>query len=242
MRIKFSLAYLPLILFSLVCLGFLLLSSCLPASASITDKSDHVVAFEPTFIAKTIGADRFEHAPVEARQYQRLLRRSAHAYWGLDAPIATMAGQVHQESRWQPDAKSPVGAEGLAQFMPTTSDWFSTLYPDALGDNQPFHPGWALRALVLYDHWLYQRVTAADNCQRWALTLSAYNGGLGWVYRDKQLASAKGADPLVWFNSIEHHSRRADWARRENRTYVRNILTRWELMYAAAGWGAGICH
>jgi soluble lytic murein transglycosylase-like protein len=204
-----------------------MLFQCTPVSASVTAKSDHVVAFEPV--------------PAAARDYQRLLRRSAHAYWGLDAPLATMAGQVHQESLWRADAVSPVGAAGLAQFMPATSDWFSTLYPDAIGGNQPFNPGWALRALVLYDRWLHQRVTAADNCQRWAMTLSAYNGGLGWVYRDKKLASAMGADPLVWFNSIENYSRRADWARRENRTYVRNILNRWEPLYAANGWGAAVC-
>lgn len=213
-----------IVLAALVALALTLPTS---ASASITDKNDHVVAFEAV--------------PLKAKSYQRLLTRSAHAYWGLNAPLATMAGQVHQESRWQDDAQSPVGAQGLAQFMPATSDWFSTLYPDAIGDNQPFNPGWALRALVLYDRWLFERVSAADICQRWAMTLSAYNGGLGWVYRDKKLASAKGADPLVWFNSIENYSRRADWARRENRGYVRNILTRWEPLYAAKGWGTGVC-
>ncbi|ATG75836.1 hypothetical protein AN401_07170 [Zobellella denitrificans] len=179
--------------------------------------------------------------PASAQQYQRLLTRSAHAYWGLDAPIATMAGQIHQESAWRANARSPVGAQGLAQFMPATSEWFATVYPAALGDNQPYNPAWALRALVLYDRWIYARVSGPNQCERWAKTLSGYNGGLGWVQRDQRLAASRGADPARWFDHVEHHTSRADWARRENRGYVRNILTRWEPMYAAAGWGRGVC-
>lgn len=180
--------------------------------------------------------------PRAALQYQRLLIRAAHAHWGLDAPIATLAAQVHQESRWQVDARSPVGAEGLAQFMPATSDWFAELYPDHLGARQPYNPGWALRALVLYDHWLYQRIHAARDCDRWAMTLASYNGGLGWILRDKRLASAKGADPLAWFDAVERFNAGRSTANfRQNREYPRLILFRWEPLYDAAGWGAGVC-
>lgn len=179
--------------------------------------------------------------PAAAKQYQRTLIRSAHAYWGLNAPLATFAAQVHQESRWMPDAVSPVGAQGIAQFMPGTSAWMAELYPDALGSNQPMNPGWALRALVIYDRWIYVRVQAADECNAIAMMLAGYNGGLGWVHRDQRLASTEGADPAVWFDSVELYTSRADWARRENRQYVRLILLHWEPLYKAAGWGAGSC-
>lgn len=183
-----------------------------------------------------------DEVPAAAQRYHRDLVRAAHASWGLDAPIATLAAQIHQESRWNPDAVSPVGAEGLAQFMPATSDWFAQMYPRQLGDRQPFNPGWALRALVMYDVWLFKRVHAESPCDKWAMVLSAYNGGLGWVIRDKQLASAKGADSLAWFNQVEHFNagRRAD-AFDENRKYPRLILFRWEPMYVRAGWGTGVC-
>lgn len=59
--------------------------------------------------------------PVEARQYQRELTRNARAVWGLNAPVSTFAAQIHQESQWNARARSPVGAQGLAQFMPTTA-------------------------------------------------------------------------------------------------------------------------
>jgi len=182
-----------------------------------------------------------DQIPVEAERYRRTLERTANLYWGLDAPVATIAGQIHQESRWRPDARSHVGAQGLAQFMPDTADWFASMYPDALGDNAPFSPGWALRAAVLYDQWLYQRVQAASDCDRWAFVLAGYNGGLGWVYRDQRLASASGADPLAWSDVAPHNAGRSPPNFRENRHYVDVILHRWEPLYERLGWGSGVC-
>lgn len=180
--------------------------------------------------------------PRDAEQYRRTLVRAAHAEWGLDAPIATLAAQVHQESAWRANARSQAGAQGLAQFMPTTSAWMAQLYPNTLGANQPFNPGWALRALVTYDRWLSQRIQARGPCEKWAFVLSAYNGGLGWVQKDTRQASAKGADKLAWFDSVERHNAGRSAANfRENRNYPRAILLRWEPLYAAAGWGAGVC-
>lgn len=180
--------------------------------------------------------------PAAAQRYHRDLIRIAHAEWGLDAPVATFAAQIHQESRWNPHARSPVGAEGLAQFMPATSDWFADLYPSSLGDKQPFNPGWAIRAMVLYDAWLFKRIHAARPCDKWAMVLAAYNGGLGWVLRDKQLASAKGADPLAWFDHVERfNAGRSAAAFHENRHYPRLILLKWEPVYVQSGWGRGVC-
>lgn len=179
--------------------------------------------------------------PAEAQQHRRVLVRVAHQVMGLAAPVATLAAQVHQESRWRPDARSGAGAEGLAQTMPGTAAWLAEIQPRELHPAQPFNPGWALRALVTYDDWLLARVPGAGDCERWAFALAGYNGGLGWVQRDRRQARAAGADPDRWFGQVEHHTARADWARRENRGYVRRILTELEPRYRAAGWGQGAC-
>nr|WP_247738535.1 transglycosylase SLT domain-containing protein [Pseudomonas aeruginosa] len=171
-----------------------------------------------------------DRIPTAAEQYRRTLVRSAHAEWGLSAPIATFAAQVHQESRWRADARSPVGAQGLAQFMPGTAEWIAGLYPTALGTNQPFNPGWALRALVTYDRWLYDRNQASSECDRWAFVLSAYNGGQGWVNRDRRLASASGADPLAWFDSVERFNAGA-----RPPTSARTATTRASSCFAMSG-------
>lgn len=180
--------------------------------------------------------------PVEAKQHQRTLIRTAHAYWGLDAPVATFAAQIHQESHWRVDARSPIGAEGLAQFMPATSEWFASINPRDLTVAQPYNPAWAMRAQVMYNAWLYKRITAADGCSKQAFTLSAYNGGLGWVQRDQALASASGADPLVYKAVAPFNAGRSAASISENRHYVTTIINQWQPLYVQAGWGHGVCY
>ncbi len=180
--------------------------------------------------------------PRAAYTHQSLLTRSAHAFWGLDAPVATFAAQVHQESRWRERAVSHVGAQGIAQFMPATSRWIAGAYSH-LSDNEPFNPAWGLRALVTYDRFLWDRVTAVNGCHRMAKALSAYNGGLGWVQKDEALARRRGLDAAYWFDGAEtvNAGRRAS-AKKENTGYPRRILFDLEPLYMGAGFGGGMCH
>jgi soluble lytic murein transglycosylase-like protein len=179
--------------------------------------------------------------PDRAHQYRSILIRCARVEWGLNAPVATFAAQLHQESLWNAEAKSPVGAGGLAQFMPSTANWLPEVAPQT-GEPAPFNPGWALRALAAYDLWLWKRINGATPCDRMAMTLSSYNGGLGWLRRDKRLAKSKGLDPTIWWGQVETvNSGRAAWAVRENRSYPLRILFKLEPLYEAAGWGQGVC-
>ncbi|MFZ5659175.1 MAG: transglycosylase SLT domain-containing protein [Pseudomonadota bacterium] len=182
--------------------------------------------------------------PNEALRLRADLIRNARAVWGINAPVARFAAQIQQESAWRPAARSRY-AEGLAQFTPATAAWIAQAYP-RLGAAAPYSPQWAIRALVTYDRHLYLRILPrqgrVEACDRWAMTLSAYNGGLGWVGRDRALAARAGADPDRWWRHVERYSPRADWARRENRDYPRRILLRWEPIYRQAGWpGEAVC-
>ncbi|EBW8696377.1 lytic transglycosylase domain-containing protein [Salmonella enterica subsp. diarizonae serovar 16:z10:e,n,x,z15] len=186
----------------------------------------------------------FSHAnaaepPTAALKYRSDVIRSARVDWGLNAPVADFAAQLHQESGWNPAARSPVGAQGLAQFMPSTADWIAGLMPH-LASREPYNPGWAIRALVSYDRWLWSRVAVPDDCERMAMTLSAYNGGLGWVNRDRRLARMRGLDDARWFNSVETVNAgrsAANW--RENRHYPQRILR--ELAPRYLSWGGANC-
>lgn len=181
--------------------------------------------------------------PAAAKQYRRELTRQAQAHWGLGAPVAAFAGQVHQESGWRTDAVSRVGAEGMAQFMPSTARWWCELHRLSTDECQPRNPAWALRALVMYDRWLWDRIThTASDCDRFAMTLSAYNGGLGWVQRDRALASSKGLDSSRYWSEVETvNAGRAAWAIKENRDYPLRILHQHAPRYEAAGWGRSAC-
>lgn len=177
--------------------------------------------------------------PQASLKYRDDVIRNARFEWGMSAPIADFAAQLHQESGWRPDAVSPVGAQGLAQFMPSTADWISQTVP-GLTSRDPFNSAWAIRALVSYDRWLWMRISASDNCERMAMTLSSYNGGLGWVQRDKRLAAKKGLDTTRWWghvSTVNAGRSAANW--RENRHYPQRILQ--ELAPRYLTWGGGSC-
>ncbi|WP_297012897.1 transglycosylase SLT domain-containing protein [Thalassospira sp.] len=181
--------------------------------------------------------------PATADQYRRELTRVVQQEWGLDGSVAVHAAQIHQESGWRAHVDSPVGAQGLAQFMPTTADWIAEIYPD-LGAAAPYSPVWAIRAMVRYDRHILDRLTPWRSpvlaaCDAWAFTLSGYNGGPGWVSRDRRLAQNAGADADVWWGNVEHFSNRASWAMRENRHYPRRILLELVPIYIDAGWPGG---
>ncbi len=184
------------------------------------------------------GADLI--VPRAANQYKALLIRAAHAEMGLEAPIALLAAQIHTESLWRANALSPVGAQGLAQFMPSTANWLPNVAPHT-GEPAPFNPGWAVRAMCAYDLYIYRQVRgAASACDQWAFTLSAYNGGLGWVQRDQVLAAKQGSDPGLYWNSVElFNAGRSAAAFTENRNYPRKIFST-QRAYEAAGWGRGV--
>jgi membrane-bound lytic murein transglycosylase MltF len=93
--------------------------------------------------------------------------------------------------------------------------------PDQLKDHQPYNPSWSMRALAQYNWWHWQRITGtASDCERMAFVLSAYNGGLGWVQKDRKLASGRGLDASRYWNHVEKvNAGRSAANFRENRGY-----------------------
>lgn len=176
--------------------------------------------------------------PAAAQQHRALLVRSAHAVWGLDAPVAVFAAQVHQESGWRTDAVSQVGARGLAQFMPSTAQWWCDLIQVSQSDCQPQNPAWALRALVGYDKYLYDRTpTRYSAYDRMWVALRGYNGGLG--HWQREAAASGAAQPTrQQVDAACGKARRAAVHCRENLGYPRRILV--ELQPRYLGWGPGL--
>ncbi|WP_422389248.1 transglycosylase SLT domain-containing protein [Arsenophonus endosymbiont of Crataerina pallida] len=177
--------------------------------------------------------------PQAALPYRTDLIRNARLVWGLNAQVADFAAQIEHESSWQPGITNRIGAQGLGQFMPATTAWIGELMPE-LTAKAPLNPGWSLRAVVSFDNWLWQRLSAVDHCERMAMTLSAYNGGLGWVQRDRRLAKQLGFDGGRWFDSVERvNAGRGVSAWRENRHYPRRILHALAPRYLT--WGGASC-
>lgn len=84
---------------------------------------------------------------------------------GLDQ--ALMFAQLLQESRFNPNAKSPVGAAGIAQFMPGTAQRF--------GLANPYDPLDSIRANADYMRKLTDMFSEFENAS--SLALAGYNAG-----------------------------------------------------------------
>lgn len=166
--------------------------------------------------------------------------------WGVSGSPARLAAQLHQESAWRERARSPVGAQGIAQFMPATARWMTEQFRAQLGVFDPWDPVQAIHAAALYDKWLYDRVqpfghTRLSECSRWAFTLRAYNGGETWLLRERGLTLANRADPNDW-RAVERFRSRGAGPHAENTQYPRRILLVLEPAYIRAGWpGTAAC-
>jgi hypothetical protein len=93
-------------------------------------------------------------------QYREPILRSA-ARWGV--PPALMAGQLMAESGFDPNAGSPAGAQGIAQFMPGTAASY--------GLTNPYNPVAAIDAEAHLMSDLLHQFGSPE------LALAAYNAG-----------------------------------------------------------------
>ncbi|HEY6020924.1 MAG TPA: lytic transglycosylase domain-containing protein [Candidatus Paceibacterota bacterium] len=98
-------------------------------------------------------------------QYDDLFDAADQKY-GL--PSGMMRRIAWQESRFNPNAQSPAGAQGLMQFMPATAA--------ALGFN-PFDPAASIDAAGRYFKQLYA------STGNWRDAIAAYNWGIGNIIR-----------------------------------------------------------
>ena len=97
-------------------------------------------------------------------KYQPLIARAAQR-WSVGANL--LAAQIYAESGFNPFARSPAGAVGIAQFIPSTAR--------AYGLTDPFDPAQAIDAQAHLMHDMLARFGSVP------LALAAYNAGPGAV-------------------------------------------------------------
>ena len=106
---------------------------------------------------------------------------------GAGIPPEVLTAVVRQESGFNPDARSPVGAIGYAQLMPETAK--------SLGVN----PNNAMQNLMGGARYLRQMY---DKYKSWPLAFAAYNAGPGAV--DKYGGIPPFPETQSYVNSIIH--------------------------------------
>ena len=109
-----------------------------------------------------------------------------------------LAAQAYQESSFDPNAVSYMGAMGLMQLMPSTARHFG------VSDSEVFIPQSNVRGATklisqLNSH--YSSIANAD--ERINFILAAYNAGPGHIDDARKLARKYGKDANVWHGSVD---------------------------------------
>jgi len=127
--------------------------------------------------------------------YDTLVKRLSIKYnwdWRLISAI------IYQESRFNPNANSWVGAYGLMQIMPTTAE--------KLGIKNYKDPAQNIKGGILMLNWLDERFIESipDSAQRIRFVLASYNIGLGHVHDAQRLAEKYGKDRNSWDDNVDY--------------------------------------
>lgn len=144
--------------------GYVLNPRSSPRAGTPTSASSTVSRPVTRTSAQTRGAGESAVPSFVPAAYAPMLARAAQR-WNVSA--ALLAAQIYTESNFNPFARSPAGAQGIAQFMPGTAR--------AYGLANPFDAGQAIDAQGHMMRDLLRRFGSV------ALALAAYNAGPGRV-------------------------------------------------------------
>jgi membrane-bound lytic murein transglycosylase MltF len=129
-----------------------------------------------------------------------------------------LVAQGYQESGLDQTTRSPVGAIGIMQVMPTTAKDRNVNIPNIHLVEPNIHAG-AKYMRFLVDQYFDE--PGIDNLNRHLFAFAAYNGGPNRIARLRREARTQGLDPDKWFNNVELLAARQ--IGRETVQYVSNI-------------------
>ena len=139
------------------------------------------------------------------------------ADYGMDPTL--LAAQGFQESRLDQSVRSPAGAIGVMQLLPSTAKDKNVAIPniDELEPN--------IEAGAKYMAFLKERYFSGpelDELNGSLLALASYNAGPGRIRRLRREAAERGYDHNLWFDNVEVIV--AEQVGRETVQYVSNIF------------------
>lgn len=180
------------------------------------------------------------HAPFISREkgiisiYDSHFKKAA-LHLGWDWKL--LAAQCYQESQFDPNAISYMGAQGLMQIMPSTAQHLN------LPHHKCFIPSDNINAAARYLQELKRKFGAVrDPNEQIKFVLASYNGGPGHIMDAQALARKYGKNPHRW-EDVSHFVLKLSEPRyyrdpivkygymigAETFSYVNDILRRWQM-------------
>lgn len=149
------------------------------------------VAVHSLMILLLVGGSIMTSSVAYADRFDSLIQHYAFRY---QVPWTILKAQMITESSAFSGAKSPVGAQGLMQFMPDTwEEW------KGHEKASPYNPEDAIDAGVRYLLHLYKSYSEIlDYNERWKFALAAYNAGRGNINQVLELARSSCGVPAKY--------------------------------------------
>lgn len=137
---------------------------------------------------RRVRSDFYSLNKEQISAYDPLIKRFA-AELGWDWRL--LAALIYQESRFNPEATSWAGAQGLMQIMPATAE--------EIGVSDLTNPEQVLEGGTGYLQQMYENFSGVqDSVQRIKFAMAAYNCGYQHIRDAQQLAIARGLDAYTW--------------------------------------------
>ncbi|MGV3525935.1 MAG: lytic transglycosylase domain-containing protein [Candidatus Sericytochromatia bacterium] len=144
------------------------------------------------------------------------LARSQAARFSVDTNL--VLGVMTQESGFNANAVSPVGAMGMMQLMPSTVQHINSVSPVRV--SSAFNPTQNVAAGTWYLRSLYNQLKDYPEAERWKFALASYNGGIGRVSKAIAKVSASTGKPRQQVTWLDIRSQMP----RETQNYVPAVL------------------
>lgn len=154
------------------------------------------------------------------KRYDRLIKSAVRQWWPRHeyARWEWLKAQYYAESALKADAVSPVGAAGLAQFMPAT--WAEVSGQLGLGRVSPHIARYSIEAGAYYMARLRLGWSSPrPELDRWDLARASYNAGFGNILK----AQKKAGGAVLYADIIAHLPEVTGHHSKETITYVERI-------------------
>jgi len=129
-------------------------------------------------------------------KYDELIKKNAKL---IDWDWRLLSALISQESHFDPEAKSWVGAFGLMQLMPETAYRYNV--------DEDSNPAENVKAGVKHLKYLNRRLDKIlnDKTDKLKFLLASYNVGLGHILDARRLAKKNGQNPDQWKGSVDYY-------------------------------------
>ncbi|MDZ7776534.1 MAG: transporter substrate-binding domain-containing protein [Bacteroidales bacterium] len=166
---------------------------------SMRKQTDYYVIYNKYFKNKKdyrrrIKSDFYALSKGKISKYDDIVKQYADTInwdWRL------LSSLIYQESKFNPKARSWVGAQGLMQMMPATAKW--------LGYSSVSNPKTSVEAGAKYLKKLENNWQEIPEGERKKFVMASYNAGPNHVADARRLTKKYGGNPNIWYGEVDEY-------------------------------------